>query len=674
MKRGERGRPVEALLEEAKELRDPYYTALALMALSTDPRLPLDRATSTAKLGLEHARDESRDWRMAELLGELARMLSTWRQRPGRDGKRGKHGGHVRNGKHGKEGPDDEESLGPLFAKLVKIASSMPSGKERTEAVKNIARKVHWHHANDLMLLALSVEGDAKVKEGRSVIKGWARSLGSDGLDHEAREGPIDEMTRMILEVHEPSHRSKLLGYLHLQLDKEKLTAPGKGGTLIQALEAADGIPDEDTRLEVLRYLSTITATGEELQSLKTRAGEFKEPSLAIRLLTTLAGRADKLRATPLTVEWLKEAESLLGRGSGSGSGSGIEVKERMNMMLNLVQGYAKAGFEDEATRVLGTVRGECEAMDEGELRETMLTRVEHAGKRLKPAASSPKGPPASKAVMHGATPSKGPPAGDAPPRDMPASKATAAQDVPPRDMPASKAMPIRATSSKDAPSRSKPASDAMPARATPSEAGTRHVLVLHDAYEGGLKPPHLRALARAAPLCVAYDLDLGLLGFPADPVESIVERTVRETNVGQGGSLLEQLHTQDRVKLIGPGGQSGLEALAQLGLPVATTSNPWEGKRVELEDIMAKQAEQAREQEAKGQQAKGQGAKGQEAKGQGAEQRNLCVIMGLGRQGLPASLLKEVPYHLELTGKNVSLETATVMGIIAQRLHDLSR
>ena len=36
------------------------------------------------------------------------------------------------------------------------------------------------------------------------------------------------------------------------------------------------------------------------------------------------------------------------------------------------------------------------------------------------------------------------------------------------------------------------------------------HILAIYDTYEGGLKPIHFRTVARAAPLCYAFNLDLG--------------------------------------------------------------------------------------------------------------------------------------------------------------------
>ena len=46
-----------------------------------------------------------------------------------------------------------------------------------------------------------------------------------------------------------------------------------------------------------------------------------------------------------------------------------------------------------------------------------------------------------------------------------------------------------------------------------------------------------------------------------------------------------------------------------------------------------------------------------------------LCLLMGVGPQGLPGKLLKAAKFHLELTGHGVELETATAMGVIAERL-----
>lgn len=166
---------------------------------------------------------------------------------------------------------------------------------------------------------------------------------------------------------------------------------------------------------------------------------------------------------------------------------------------------------------------------------------------------------------------------------------------------------------------------------------GGGHVLALYNTYEGGLKPIHTRAVARAAPLCFAYGLDLALLAFPSESLEELVAEVIKETNIGKGGRYLKELAGAGRLYLREP--DSGLE---EIGLVVPTTSHPDQEKQIsfeEMTDIGRK------------------------------DEKRLCLVMGLGKAGLPASFLKNARYHLELTGKGISLETCTVMGIIAERL-----
>lgn len=179
------------------------------------------------------------------------------------------------------------------------------------------------------------------------------------------------------------------------------------------------------------------------------------------------------------------------------------------------------------------------------------------------------------------------------------------------------------------------------------SDAGPhekRHVLALYDTYEGGLKPAHLRMVARAAPLCIAYGLDLALMNFPADDLGVFIGEVLADTNIGKGGRYLEELVKAGRVVLV-PHAQSDLSGdWSNLGMPVATTSKPAKDKITSLEKAL----EQARASH---------------------PLKRLCLIMGLGKKGLPISLLEKVDCHVELTGGNIPLETATAMGIIAREL-----
>ncbi|MFO8050455.1 MAG: DUF531 family protein [Thermoplasmatota archaeon] len=173
------------------------------------------------------------------------------------------------------------------------------------------------------------------------------------------------------------------------------------------------------------------------------------------------------------------------------------------------------------------------------------------------------------------------------------------------------------------------------------TKKGPRDVLALYDTYEGAIKEIHLRAIARAAPLCFGFDLDLALIGFPEKDLESLVDRTSKETNIGKGGRYLRELHKQGSIHLVEATAKEPPKDWSKLGYPVATTSRPERKKAVDIRTA-------------------------KERSGDG----RVCLIMGLGRQGLPANLLRSVEAHLELTGKRVPLETATAMGVIAHRLH----
>ncbi|HET6398232.1 MAG TPA: DUF531 family protein [Candidatus Thermoplasmatota archaeon] len=173
-----------------------------------------------------------------------------------------------------------------------------------------------------------------------------------------------------------------------------------------------------------------------------------------------------------------------------------------------------------------------------------------------------------------------------------------------------------------------------------PGELSGRHVLALVDSYEGSFGDVHVRAIARAAPLCYAFELDLLLAGFPQMPLDRLVDQVERQTNVGEGRGYLTHLAVEGRLHM------AGAELADLPGFAVATTPTPDPQRNRSLLDAA------------------------EAAKAQGAGR--LVLLMGLGRKGLPGRLLRDAPVHLEVTGRNVSLETATAMGILAERLRQV--
>jgi hypothetical protein len=182
--------------------------------------------------------------------------------------------------------------------------------------------------------------------------------------------------------------------------------------------------------------------------------------------------------------------------------------------------------------------------------------------------------------------------------------------------------------------------------RSSPTETdGLRHILALYNTYEGGLAPAHLRALARAAPLCVAFGLDLLLVAFPEETVERLVERAVAETTTGRGGTYLQMLYRAGRITCEPGAPHRSVDGSDEPWLAVATTSRPGKGKDIDISSALKKAADHP--------------------------SKRACFFMGLGPKGLPATLLHRAPFHLELTGTGVSLETCTAMGVLARALYD---
>jgi len=158
------------------------------------------------------------------------------------------------------------------------------------------------------------------------------------------------------------------------------------------------------------------------------------------------------------------------------------------------------------------------------------------------------------------------------------------------------------------------------------------HTMALVGTYDGAIATPHLRALARAAGIAWGFGLDIALIGWPTENLEELCERARKESGTA-GVNHLPALLTSQRIRLLSVDDALGGKA----GHPIATTHQPVGGS-VDLT----------------------------------AFDGNLCVFIGLGRQGLPKSLLDNCPDQFELTGIGASLETAVAMGAIAQRLSDL--
>jgi len=141
----------------------------------------------------------------------------------------------------------------------------------------------------------------------------------------------------------------------------------------------------------------------------------------------------------------------------------------------------------------------------------------------------------------------------------------------------------------------------------------------------------HLRTIARAAPLCYAYDLHLALMDFNFWRDEEEMVRQVAEyTTIGEHGRYAIELLKAGKIHLID-------KIPAHFGEIIATTSKPDEKKKISFEEMRNL-----------------------------IRRRSATFLIGLGRRGLPKDVMKKAKYHYDVTEKGISLETCSAMGAIA--------
>jgi len=186
---------------------------------------------------------------------------------------------------------------------------------------------------------------------------------------------------------------------------------------------------------------------------------------------------------------------------------------------------------------------------------------------------------------------------------------------------------------------------------ATP--AAGRLTLGLYNCYDPKTWQDIMRiTLARVGPVALAFDCDVATFGFPfaqarergakvSAPLRApadVAAFVAGSTSIGEGGEHFEALVTAGRFQAF-PFPVGGFPSA--LGAAVATTPRPEGGKATTpFEVAQALEAGEAR-----------------------------LLVFGLGPRGLPAEALADAPQHLEITGKGISMETATALGALPAML-----
>jgi hypothetical protein len=165
-----------------------------------------------------------------------------------------------------------------------------------------------------------------------------------------------------------------------------------------------------------------------------------------------------------------------------------------------------------------------------------------------------------------------------------------------------------------------------------------RMTIGLYNSYDPvKFHEAHRRALARAGPVALAFDANLATFGFPygkdlRTPLE-IVRWVSGTTSIGEGGRYLLELAEAGRFQTFDfP--RKGFPP--QLGDVVVTTNRP-DPPRAAGAKLLA---------------------------GLLKHSRSICLVFGLGPRGLDDRDVYPLGrYHFDLTGRGLSLETATAIG-----------
>ncbi|MDG6221286.1 MAG: DUF531 family protein, partial [Candidatus Thermoplasmatota archaeon] len=156
----------------------------------------------------------------------------------------------------------------------------------------------------------------------------------------------------------------------------------------------------------------------------------------------------------------------------------------------------------------------------------------------------------------------------------------------------------------------------------------------------------HRRVLVRVGPVATAFECNVALFGFPfpediRTPVE-LAEWLSAGTSIGEGGQYFIELAEAGRVSLF-PYPAKGFPP--QFGDVVATTRKPDGKKSISAAEVASRLA----------------------------GGRSCLLVFGLGPHGLPEKARDICNEHLDITGKGITLETCTALGIVPAVLHTLA-
>ena len=237
-----RGESPEKLIPIVKEISDPYYAALGLTYIISTELLERRKSEKLLKQVFSKVDKVEQSWRRLELLGEISKRLKNI---------------------------NDSKLQEIQYKQILKLSMSEKKEKVKDFFVKNV-KNFPPTLLESLLTNSLKIKG-YEFESSKAVIRQWANNA------------PIENLIT-VLSTQKGDIRIKLLGYLHFQLNKSKISIDQS------PLEIALKYVDSE---EMLRYLVRVCSKPADLDLVELHLSK-KTTEEAIPISIALIARADR--------------------------------------------------------------------------------------------------------------------------------------------------------------------------------------------------------------------------------------------------------------------------------------------------------------------------------------------------------------------------------------------
>ena len=272
------GRNPDDLFANAKSISDYYYRSLSFYLLAPHFSSKSKQYKQVINLANSDIDKVQQPWKRIELIGSISKLLKSF---------------------------SDSNIRNELYSKILDKV-----GNERDKDVKEFLLKYSKNFPdiflNDLLSLSSKLEG-SEFETGKIIIR--------HGVNMKSKLSLIDDLLKF-----DSKSRTKLLGYLHLQLFKSNRNEDSKA--LSKALETA-------TTQESLLYLVRVCSKPSDIALFEKHMLDTS-PEDKLFLLISLTSRADRKNLSELAKELYDKAERQYTMLTESG------VKNKLRIKLDL--------------------------------------------------------------------------------------------------------------------------------------------------------------------------------------------------------------------------------------------------------------------------------------------------------------------------------------------------